>query len=352
MAVYKGVYDLGTGMSDVSVLWVINGEFIKGKYLKDHTHIFYQMAVCRQGTIECKIDGKAHVLPKNTLVLSPPGRHHGFEQIDGESTLEDIKFCVSDPDLIHAISKLPSFIELDETLLSLWSIILNSSKELGYFYSRDVDSGVTHFICHLIKSVAANTSMQSSEANKTSENLEKITDFIEENYKENLTLDMVANAAGYSRTYTSAIFKKVHGMTISEYVNHVRTKKACELLTDTNYALSLKEVCAQCGFSTIHNFNRTFKRIVGVPPGKYRTAWEKQVVCYRDDTEITRLPKDSFIAAVKAGKVLKGANSIRSLFPPKYWDQLKSLAEAEGYELNFNSPSVPEEQKQDDNNTQ
>ncbi len=337
-----------TGMLGVSVLWVINGEFIKGKYLEEHTHIFYQIAVCRSGIIECKVDGKAYTLSMDTALLSPPGQLHCFEQKIGESTLEDIKFCVFDPDLIHALGKLPTFIQLDIISLALWDIIIDSSKELGYYYSQDVDSAVTHFICHLIKAVAANANMESSEVlNKTSENLEKITDFIDENYRENITLDMVANAAGYSRTYTSAIFKKIHGMTISEYVNHVRTRKACELLTDIRSALSLNEVCTQCGFSTIYNFIRTFKRIVGVPPGKYRTAWEKEVVCYRDDTEITRLPKDMFIAAVKAGKVMKGSNSIRSIFPPGYWDKLKSLAEDEGYELKLDPLTDSEVKMQD-----
>ena len=58
------------------------------------------------------------------------------------------------------------------------------------------------------------------------------------------------------------------GMSAITYINQVRLKKACQLLTDTNE--SILDIATLCGFNNISNFNVQFKKHVGIPPYVYR----------------------------------------------------------------------------------
>jgi AraC-like DNA-binding protein len=92
--------------------------------------------------------------------------------------------------------------------------------------------------------------------------------FIEEQYQEKLTLDAVASQVGMSRFYFCKLFKKVTGLTFTNYLSRVRVEKAKNLLLNRNYRVS--EIGYEAGFQSLTHFNRAFKRIAGESPTLYR----------------------------------------------------------------------------------
>lgn len=94
--------------------------------------------------------------------------------------------------------------------------------------------------------------------------------FIELNYQEPLDVDTICRHVNYSRSYLSRLFKKEVGLTILEYINTVRIRKAKSLLIDTN--LSIKEIAEQTGFKNQFYFSKMFKKIQGQAPSVYRTT--------------------------------------------------------------------------------
>lgn len=76
----------------------------------------------------------------------------------------------------------------------------------------------------------------------------------------------MAAFSGYSPAHFSKLFKRLTGMTFSDYLNHVKTEHAVSLLQQRP-ELTVTEVSARCGFTTIRNFNRVFKSITGYTPG-------------------------------------------------------------------------------------
>jgi AraC-like DNA-binding protein len=94
--------------------------------------------------------------------------------------------------------------------------------------------------------------------------------FIEKHQAEPLSLGRVAQAANISRHYFCKMFKKATGMNFIDYLSRVRVEKSKTLLLNPNSRIS--EVAFACGFQSMTNFNRAFKRIVRRSPTQFRES--------------------------------------------------------------------------------
>jgi AraC-like DNA-binding protein len=103
----------------------------------------------------------------------------------------------------------------------------------------------------------------------------KMTDifnYIRENYSKPITLEKVSIIARMSPFAFSRYFKKYAGSGFVEYLNKVRMNKAGHLLRETKY--QVHEIAYQCGFSSISNFNKQFRRTEGLAPRDYRARFK------------------------------------------------------------------------------
>lgn len=103
----------------------------------------------------------------------------------------------------------------------------------------------------------------------------KMTDifnYVRENYSKPITLEKVSIIAHMSPFAFSRYFKKYAGSGFVEYLNKVRMNKAGHLLRETKY--QVHEIAYQCGFSSISNFNKQFRRTEGLAPRDYRARFK------------------------------------------------------------------------------
>lgn len=80
-----------------------------------------------------------------------------------------------------------------------------------------------------------------------------------------ITFDDAVCYSGYSASHFSKMFKKLSGMNFSEYLNVIRVENAITMLRN-NSNISMTTISSKCGFSTVRNFNRVFKKITGYSP--------------------------------------------------------------------------------------
>lgn len=83
-----------------------------------------------------------------------------------------------------------------------------------------------------------------------------------------LSLETVAASIGITPTYLSRLFYELSDLNFVNYVNECRVEKAKLLLTQSK--IPVQEVGFRCGFNSLQNFNRVFKRHTGTTPGAYR----------------------------------------------------------------------------------
>ena len=106
-----------------------------------------------------------------------------------------------------------------------------------------------------------------------SANMTRARQFIEKHQAEPLSLGRVAQAANISRHYFCKMFKKATGMNFIDYLSRVRVEKSKTLLLNPNSRIS--EAAFACGFQSMTNFNRAFKRIVRRSPTQFRESLPK-----------------------------------------------------------------------------
>ena len=95
--------------------------------------------------------------------------------------------------------------------------------------------------------------------------------YIRENFGKTISLKEISKVAKMSPYAFSRFFKKSCGSGFVEYLNQVRTNKACYLLRETEY--QVHDIANECGFMSISNFNKQFRKTVGISPRDYRTQY-------------------------------------------------------------------------------
>lgn len=98
--------------------------------------------------------------------------------------------------------------------------------------------------------------------------IDKAKTYIGSHYNRDISLDDISREVDISPYYFSKIFKEETGENFIEYVTNIRISKAKELLSGSE--MSIKEICAQVGYSDPNYFSRTFKKNVGVTPTEYK----------------------------------------------------------------------------------
>ncbi len=109
-----------------------------------------------------------------------------------------------------------------------------------------------------------------------SRRVQKIKEYVETHYKEEIKLCQLASLIGMTEVGCSRFFKMRTGKTISEYITEVRLGHASRLLVDTTQ--SVAEVAYDCGFNNLSNFNRLFHKVRRFTPSQFRSTYQKNKI--------------------------------------------------------------------------
>lgn len=154
----------------------------------------------------------------------------------------------------HRIARLPKIEEGFLAVQELFSILYELSK---FDDARELAS-----------SAFAKVDVESD-----SRRILKVKNYIDEHFKDALTLEQLADIAGMTPTAFSRYFKLHTSKNISEYIVDIRLGHAARRLVDTTDAVS--EICWTTGFNTLSNFNRLFRKRKGCSPTEFREKYQK-----------------------------------------------------------------------------
>ncbi len=122
----------------------------------------------------------------------------------------------------------------------------------------------------------ASSSFAKVNVDSESRRILKVKDYISKHYTEEIRLADLADLVGMSTTSFSRFFKLRSGKTLSDYVVEMRLGVASRQLVDTTNSVS--EICYDCGFNTLSNFNRLFRKYKGCSPTEFREKYFKTKV--------------------------------------------------------------------------
>lgn len=162
--------------------------------------------------------------------------------------------------IMHNYDRLNELVNMEPGFYSVMKFI-----ELMYELSLTSDYRL------LSTSAFAHTTMTTD-----SRRVQKVKDYIDANFNEDIRLQVLADLANMTPTAFSRFFKLRTAKSISEYIIDVRLGHAARMLADSTMAVV--EICYRCGFNNISNFNRIFKRKKGLTPTEFRENYHKKHV--------------------------------------------------------------------------
>lgn len=98
--------------------------------------------------------------------------------------------------------------------------------------------------------------------------MQKCKDYLEKNYREEISLETVAGELHFNPSYLSTLFKQSFGTSFSEYLSAVRMQKALDLLIHSD--CRVKQIAGMVGYRDSNYFIRSFKKKYGVTPDEFR----------------------------------------------------------------------------------
>lgn len=247
----------------------------KGVRIPLHWHEFLEFEIVVSGTAKHIYNQQEYLLIRGSAYMTS---YHDFHELLALTDLD--MYCIHftkqllPPDLARFLDYNQFHCQLSETETS-WVLQhieellaeLHTSRPLRSLMIKNLFSEI--IIMMIRKS-------NPKEREKLPLPIQQVLAYINENFRNKLTLGQVSEHFSFSPNYLGQLFKQQMNCTFNEYLHTLRLKYACSLLLKSD--LSVKEIAAASGYSSPEHFVSSFKKKMQVPPGEYRRGQRQNFV--------------------------------------------------------------------------
>ena len=255
--------------------------------LRIHYHTFIEISLILRGNGIYKTNNQTYNIQEGDIFFYRPNEAHCITDIE-EDGMELLNLHISPYYLYtHFQSALNSnYVKILAANFPLTSNKINdtlASEQLSEIKSlmrtirqemenkkSDYEIFVRNYISAVLILISRSyKNIRFSQKEKQSyQRLTQAIKYIDTHFKDNLTLDCIAQKIGYSRCYFSSIFKKCMGMSIWDYICIKRIEEALTQIKQTEK--NIADIALDCGFNNAVNFNKLFKKYTNVTPNFFR----------------------------------------------------------------------------------
>ena len=231
-------------------------------FAKSHQD-YHIIAMILGGSAQYHMNDETFTVEKGDVVFFREGTHY-YAQVVSKEPWEHIVIAFRTqentnsfpPDGVTKVSHSNRFEELFRQAYSIWS-------GCGFGYKIQTKAVLHQLLFSLMqenmsKVLGDNTALRA---------MKQATDYMEQNYREKITVEALANRSGYSASHFARVFSQVYNTSPIQYINQIRIMHAKNLLRTGQYTLA--QIAQECGFSNVYYFSRCFKQITGTTPAKW-----------------------------------------------------------------------------------
>ncbi len=257
-------------------------------FMNGHAHGSFELSYVLDGSALFHRGAETANIRKGDLVLTNPYEPHSFASI-GEKPLvmltlqihklfarryiEIIPWLRFDGDRVSCLPK-----DQHDTLVKLLFRAASSYFSHKESWQFDVIGYVTLLLGELTNVLHWKIEKNADSLDKELQNnrAQRLADYIDENYRQKITLSMLADMEGITPTYLSHFFRKVFGVSFQSYLSMQRFEKALVLMRDNKN--SILDICMNCGFSDSRYLEAACIKTFGCTVSEYRKRrelWEE-----------------------------------------------------------------------------
>lgn len=248
--------------------------------LNNHHHSDYQLIAVTEGIVKIFIDNRPMFINAGDIILIGSNVSHGYHQ--GMEDLKDVSGAIVffNNSIFPVRYKLmPEFRSICQLLEQSRMIVKANDKEVASKFYRCIASMCSEKgIRKITKLYTLLEQMEAIELQSTVVNNQLSSDiilspvnralhFIHNKYATDISISNIAEASGITSSALCRAFKASCGITVFEFLNKIRVEKVCGLLFSSDCTIS--EAAFNCGFRSLSNFNRQFKKVKGISPTEY-----------------------------------------------------------------------------------
>ena len=221
-----------------------------------HLHKSFEFALCVKGELEIIVNGKSCLMHPGNGVLILPNHIHSYH------TQGDRHFmCIFSCDYVRDFYE-----DMKGKTFSDPMFFMEDLSFADKFWTAKNSFALESLLYHICASAYESCPVVERDT-AHSDLLEKIIYYVQEKYREPITLKSMAAELGYSYNYLSSFINTAFGTNFSQFLNMHRVEHAAAMLLDKN--IGITDVAEACGFGSIRNFNRIFSQYYQMTPTEY-----------------------------------------------------------------------------------
>ena len=235
-----------------------------------HTHNHMELFYILGGKGQFLIQEDLHPVYVNNLVIINPNVIHTEVSLNSQP-LEYIVLGIDGIELKSGDSSNVQFSILDPfesvEIASCMRNIIREMEQKNTGYEDVCQAYMEILIIRLMRSTALAIPSE-PQAISTNRQCATVRHYIDQHFKEALTLDQLAEEGHMNKYYLSHAFKREYGISPINYMISKRIEESKYLLAETD--LSLSQISQLLGFSSLSYFSQVFRKTQSMPPMEYR----------------------------------------------------------------------------------
>ena len=241
-----------------------------------HFHEYYVIGLVERGQRALTCRNRDYTIGAGDILLFSPGDSHGCAQTDG-GTLEYRSIHVK-PEVMLALA---AECTGQQALPAFPDSVIRDGEAAGYL--RDLHELVMTegpVLCReerwrlLVSLLLERYGAEAPQsAPRCRDEVARACTFMETHLEESISLEMLCDHTGLSKSTLLRAFVREKGVTPYRYLENIRVGEAKKLLAQ---GVPPVEAALRTGFSDQSHFTVFFSRFIGLPPGAYRGIFSEQ----------------------------------------------------------------------------
>lgn len=252
-----------------------------------HWHVEAEVTYVQAGSALYQIGEEIFHSHEGDLIFVPPNTLHSIYPVPGVTHISDtlvfhldlLGYSIMDQCTIkylrplfngslnllsHMTKENPAYTEMSVCIKDIFHCVTANDA----YFEILLKEKLHHLFYLLFK---YNCIIETKVSKSTSLHMDKVKkalQFIQDNYKEPISILQLADLCHFSKTHFMSFFKQTVGISCVEYIIQLRLRIATDLLKTTD--LSIADIALESGFQNLSNFNRQFKSYYSITPTEYR----------------------------------------------------------------------------------